>query len=574
MKHRLLYGIIFLIGLGAISGCRQPKETQIVARIGNRFITLKDFEDDFSKDKAFQMVKTATLEVKRKHLDRMIDQQLRIIDAYRKGLERDSLIQKALRRQARLLAYWAALEKEVIGKVIPEEEIREFYRHSNREVRVRQILLKLSADPTEEEIERVRKRAERIVEELRRGADFAEMVSLYSQDQQTAKKNGDMGYIKWGEMPDEFQKVAFSLRRYEISDPIQTPRGFHIIQVTGIRNFPQKDYEKERERILQRLIRKKRKELDARYEAYYQSLTEKYQLTYYDDHIKLLAEKLYHQRSGREYPRGPSQFSRLTEEEKKLVLASYRGRRITINDLIRLVREASPSGSEIPLTNERGIRRFLEREIRLALIASEGSKRVWLNKFAYEDELNSYKEKLMLREIQRREVDRRVKMDEEAVKRYFQQHRERYKRPEKVKVQEILVSDKKLAQKLYRRVTRGEDFGKLAKKYTEREAFKDKNGILGYITKNSYGEIGKRAFQMKKGEISKPIRVGTRYSIIRVLDRKPEEYQTFEEAKSKVEFDYRRELRDKYTKAWMDEIKRHVKVRVFEEVLQKAFQDW
>ncbi len=69
------------------------------------------------------------------------------------------------------------------------------------------------------------------VEELRNGADFAELARQRSIDSTTAPNGGDLGWFPRGYMPEAFDDVAFSLQPGEISDPVKTEYGWHIITV-------------------------------------------------------------------------------------------------------------------------------------------------------------------------------------------------------------------------------------------------------------------------------------------------------------------------------------------------------
>jgi peptidyl-prolyl cis-trans isomerase SurA len=82
--------------------------------------------------------------------------------------------------------------------------------------------------------ERVRQQADSIVRELRKGADFATAAKRFSQDPASQDQGGDLGWFRRGQMVKEFEAVAFSLRPGEVSDPVESPFGFHIIQVQRI----------------------------------------------------------------------------------------------------------------------------------------------------------------------------------------------------------------------------------------------------------------------------------------------------------------------------------------------------
>jgi len=73
--------------------------------------------------------------------------------------------------------------------------------------------------------------ADSVVLLLRDGADFAELAKAVSNDPGSAENGGDLGWFRRGVMTPEFEQVAFAQRPGVISDPVESPFGFHVIQV-------------------------------------------------------------------------------------------------------------------------------------------------------------------------------------------------------------------------------------------------------------------------------------------------------------------------------------------------------
>lgn len=141
---------------------------------------------------------------------------------------------KMLRRDALIDAY---LEKRGINTLqVPEKDLKEFYGKNKQgltdpeKVKASHILVALPKKAKDEEVEEAREKIHRISKELKKGGDFVELAKKYSSCA-TAAKGGDLGYIKDGYMPGEFNKVAFALKPGETSEPIRTQHGFHIIKV-------------------------------------------------------------------------------------------------------------------------------------------------------------------------------------------------------------------------------------------------------------------------------------------------------------------------------------------------------
>jgi peptidyl-prolyl cis-trans isomerase SurA len=76
-----------------------------------------------------------------------------------------------------------------------------------------------------------RQLAQSILDSIKAGVDFSEMAKKYSEDPGSASQGGDLGFVKRGVFYPEFESAAFSLETEEISDVVESPVGFHIIQL-------------------------------------------------------------------------------------------------------------------------------------------------------------------------------------------------------------------------------------------------------------------------------------------------------------------------------------------------------
>jgi len=100
-------------------------------------------------------------------------------------------------------------------------------------VSFRQIVIGPRADSLAVEVARAR--ADSLVHQLRKGADFNTLARRFSEDPGSKEQGGELNWIRLGSgMVKEFEQVAFALRPGQISDPVRSPFGFHIIQVERI----------------------------------------------------------------------------------------------------------------------------------------------------------------------------------------------------------------------------------------------------------------------------------------------------------------------------------------------------
>jgi peptidyl-prolyl cis-trans isomerase C len=117
-----------------------------------------------------------------------------------------------------------------------------------QEVRARHILVK-----TEDE-------AKAIVAELKNGADFAELARQKSTDP-GASEGGDLGYFPKDEMVPEFAEAAFKLDKGQISEPVHTRFGWHVIKIEDKRERQVPTFDQVRDQLAAHLVRKSQAEL-------------------------------------------------------------------------------------------------------------------------------------------------------------------------------------------------------------------------------------------------------------------------------------------------------------------------
>lgn len=108
---------------------------------------------------------------------------------------------------------------------VTDDEIKKFFEENKaqlgepEQVRLRQIFVLSEAEAND------------VLLALQAGADFSKMATLKSQDIASREKGGDLGFFARGMLVPEIEKVVFDMKLGEVSSPIKTDRGFHIIKV-------------------------------------------------------------------------------------------------------------------------------------------------------------------------------------------------------------------------------------------------------------------------------------------------------------------------------------------------------
>lgn len=135
-----------------------------------------------------------------------------------------------------------------LDTVVSDDEKRSYFdanksAFNGEKVKASHILIDTTKLETDAELEKARQKIEEIKKEIDNGADFAEMARKYSTCP-SAESGGDIGFFqRKGSIVEEFAIVAFSMKVGEISEPVETQFGYHIIKVTDKEEGKDTNYE-------------------------------------------------------------------------------------------------------------------------------------------------------------------------------------------------------------------------------------------------------------------------------------------------------------------------------------------
>ena len=188
--------------------------------------------------------------VEDKEVDRALDQQMGNMISQAGGEEQ---AEKALGQPLRVFKreYWYDVkdmlitqkyQQQLINKVrVNNNEVRVFFE-SNKDnidnfpnlIKLRHILFKI--EPGEKQIDRTLSFLKNLKKDIEENKiSFKEAASTYSQDPGSKNNGGSLGLVKRGDLVRDFEAIAFNLKIGDVSEPVETDFGFHIIQTDEIR---------------------------------------------------------------------------------------------------------------------------------------------------------------------------------------------------------------------------------------------------------------------------------------------------------------------------------------------------
>lgn len=214
-----------LFTLAACSG--EDPEVVVESEAGN--ITKEEFyealKERYGAGVLQELVTTKVLEDNYEVTEEDIDKEIEAMkESY--GEQYDTLVEQQFGNEENMreIIHISLLQEQAIAEdmEITEEDLREKYERQNKEISAQHILVE------DEET------ANEVKEKLDNGEDFDELAKEYSTDG-SADDGGDLGFFSAGDMVPEFEDAAFSLEEGEISDPVKSQFGYHIIKVNEIR---------------------------------------------------------------------------------------------------------------------------------------------------------------------------------------------------------------------------------------------------------------------------------------------------------------------------------------------------
>lgn len=203
-------------------------------------------------DMQLQMAKRAGIQISSQEVDdaikKIADRSHITIAQLRQKVEAGGLSYKQYRSNISKEITIARLQQEAVGKdiMINDQQVSNYLStiknqsKSNLEYHVKNILIPLPDAPTPTQVEQAKRQATDLVKKLRAGADFS-MQAMAESSGQSALEGGDLGWRHMAALPDVFASSVAALKKGQISNPIRTPNGFHIIKLVGVRGSSNTD---------------------------------------------------------------------------------------------------------------------------------------------------------------------------------------------------------------------------------------------------------------------------------------------------------------------------------------------
>lgn len=278
MPHRqLLTCTLLLFVLLVLMSCQQPEPLPPLLEVGQRQLSLQQFNNELSLSypNLAELAEQEKLLLRTQLVHRLIERELILGEADRTGVqispdELDAAMmemrgsytadgfQQVLQEAGQTEESWKAALKLRLQTIkvseavlapaikVDEKTLEKYYLGHKEEfrrpaeLRARQMLFETRED------------AEKILKQLKAGADFAALARKYSLSPDR-EDGGNLGYFSKGQLPPEFDEVLFRLPVRQFSDPVESPYGIHLFVVERRRRAGLRPYAAVREEIKAKL---------------------------------------------------------------------------------------------------------------------------------------------------------------------------------------------------------------------------------------------------------------------------------------------------------------------------------
>lgn len=223
MKKNLLF--VAALALSTSAFTQQPDP--VLMRVNNKDITRSEFEYIYNKNNSNNELDKKTLE---EYVDLFVNFKLKVAAAEEAGLDTTTAFKKEFNGYRQQLA-----KSYLTDASVDEANAMDTYNRLKENVEASHILIRLQPDATQEQVTDAYNRAERARQRVLDGEAFDKVAREVSEDPSVAQNGGYLGFFTAMQMIRPFENAAYNLKVGEISEPVRTDFGYHVIKVSGRR---------------------------------------------------------------------------------------------------------------------------------------------------------------------------------------------------------------------------------------------------------------------------------------------------------------------------------------------------
>jgi len=259
--------LVFLIIFSILFAC--SKSDEVVVKAGSSKLTKKELQEDLKglppQTKAF----LASPEGVNRLKDELIKREVLYEEAKKKDLAKSEEFKRRVEEFKKITLINMLLEQELKNlPQVTEKDAKEYYE-KNKDQFIKPTEVRLSQIVVTNEDE-----AKKVHERIDKGEDFGKIAKELSRDEKTKAQGGDIGFFKKGQLNSQIENVAFSLRKGQVSMPLNLKGQLYIFKVTDVKGTPV-DFEQIKIQLIEQLKAKKQQDW---FNSYIEELKKKHKV--------------------------------------------------------------------------------------------------------------------------------------------------------------------------------------------------------------------------------------------------------------------------------------------------------
>ena len=506
-------------------------------------------------------------------LNDMITNQLKRIDFFEKGLDKDSKLVQSISRTINEELVSEYFETQYVGKYANEEYAKEIHGIMDKEVVYQLIALNKPENASQKELDSLKEKAMTIKSEIDNGKDFSSLVKEYSQNKISLMNNGYMPPVDWKQsISDPVGDIIFRLNKNDVR-VLNSDNAFMIVKIADINKIHVEPFDSIKSKIISDIKEAYLNTGVEEYEKDKKELIDENSLKWNETALEEIVQwsnipDFYKDKYRKTFKNA------LENGDNKIIL-TYNNSTLDYKEFLRLLDNILVMGNTDSV-KEDDVKKFILEALRTDLIVKKADS-LDLKKNIF----NAFTTNIVLKNqivylYNQVEVEAKIpEATDEALHQFYKENENTlYYHLEKRNLFVMVFPTKEDAEKASVKINSGTPFEKVTGTYLVRTYIKERNGEIKSYLSDEKPILGKAVFEMKEAEVSGPVKFEDennqfKHAVIKCYHIRPEKQLTFNDVKSSITEDFKNYYRNQIEKEIEERLKSKYHPVINEEVLAK-----
>lgn len=531
MKKMMILISVIILSL-YFNSCEHKKN--IVAEAREVKITASELKDQLTMIKNRFHSKPFTQEEKLAQLQTILKNKAEFVIARQEGILDSPLVQLRTDVKKEELLFRAFQDYLLNQEIMNDKILKKYYHSKFRKVEYKQILLShILATPIQNNrgAEDALRMADSLKILIQNGVSFDDLAARFSDDATTRSRNGYVGWVAFSDLESAVADALEDAQPGQVVGPVRSRFGYHLILLLKRKDEqPEKPYAAVKNEIRTEYERKRQMQIRKVFMDRVNGIIKQAELKINREDARILFELM------QEWIKKPIHTTdELLQQSRHLVL--FRGNHFeySATKFILMIQNI-----EKAIQNMRDLSHFYSiLENGLPYMASiYEAKRLGLDRSEeFKESFARVCENIAIAELHNH-WRRMISNTEEELQKYYQEHGEEFRSPEKIEIWAIAIRDKKKADEVYSKLKRSispTNFEKFAGQYSEIPAEAKSRGYLGFLSRQDRPELVSVALQYGPNQLIPPFKTTFYYYILLTGKKQDSFLRPYEKVKTEID---------------------------------------